>query len=134
MAVAIADQEGLAAVSARRLARELSVTAMAPFRHFEDKNSLIDAMAERMVGEARFADDPDGTWDARFAAVLSGLVSLLREHPWMGQPLIERLVPAPRYLEALEILLDSTRRAGLTRRVGHSHAAGRPGDRDHGGP
>lgn len=113
IAVAIADQEGLSAVSMRRLARDLSVTAMALYRHFDDKDDLIDAMAERAVAEARFVDDPDSGWDLRFRSVLSGLVSVLHEHPWMGRPLIERLVPSPKYLEALEILLASARQVGL---------------------
>src|SRR3954453_19076053 len=101
VAVAIADREGLTAVSMRRLARELSVTAMALYRHFEDKDRLLDAMAERMVGEARFEDDPQSAWDDRFRTVLAGLVSLLHDHPWMGRLVIERLVPQPKYLEAL---------------------------------
>ncbi|MGH3446698.1 MAG: TetR/AcrR family transcriptional regulator [Nocardioidaceae bacterium] len=113
VAVTIADREGLAAVSMRRLGRELSVTPMALYWHFEDKDRLVDAMAERVVAHGQFDDTPSDHWGQRLRSVLTGLVALLHEHPWMGRPVIERLVPLPNYLAALEIILDSTRQAGL---------------------
>ncbi len=118
VSVAIADREGLAHVSMRRLGQELSVTPMALYKHFRDKAGLLDAMAERTIGRARFEDDPGQTWEGRLRAVLSGLVALLQEHPWMGRMLVERVVPLPKYLEALEIMLDATREAGLTAEEG----------------
>jgi TetR/AcrR family transcriptional regulator, tetracycline repressor protein len=117
VAISIADGEGIDAVSMRRVAREQSVTPMALYWHFEDKDRLLDAMAERVVAEAEFNDLPDAAWEDRYRAVLTILVSLLRTHPWMGRLLIERLVPLPKYLAALEIMLDCARVAGLTPRT-----------------
>ncbi len=113
VAVAIADREGLGGVTMRRLAREHSVTPMALYWHFEDKDRLLDAMVEQVFGEARFTDVPGGAWEDRFREVLVRLVDLLHDHPWLGRPVIERLVPLPKHLTALEILLDSARQAGL---------------------
>ena len=118
VAVIIADREGIAAVSMRRLARELSVTPMALYWHFDDKEQLLDAMAERVVADAEFTDSPDLAWDDRYRGVLITLVKLLRAHPWMGRLVIERIVPLPNFLAALEIMLDSTRVAGLDPRLG----------------
>jgi TetR/AcrR family transcriptional regulator, tetracycline repressor protein len=112
--VSIADAEGLPALSMRRLAKELGVTPMALYWHFADRDALLDAMAEQITSEARFRDDPDDAWDDRYRAVLSTIVDLLRAHPWMGRLLIERLVPLPHYLTALQILLDSSRSAGIS--------------------
>jgi TetR/AcrR family tetracycline transcriptional repressor len=117
VAVIIADREGIAAVSMRRLARELSVTPMALYWHFDDKEQLLDAMAERVVADAEFTDSPDLTWDDRYRGVLITLVTLLQAHPWMGRLVIERIVPLPNYLAALEIMLDSARVAGLNPRL-----------------
>ncbi|MBB2894603.1 TetR family transcriptional regulator [Flexivirga oryzae] len=111
--VAIADADGLAALSMRRLAKELEVTPMALYWHFADRDALLDAMAEQVTAEARFSDDSRAAWDRRYRAVLSTLVDLLRAHPWMGRLVIERLVPLPHYLAALEILLDSSDAAGI---------------------
>lgn len=97
----------------RRLAKELGVTPMALYWHFADRDALLDGMAEQITSEARFSDDAAAAWDARYRAVLVTLVDLLRAHPWMGRLLIERLVPLPHYLTALEVLLDSSRSAGI---------------------
>ncbi|MFL5761300.1 MAG: TetR/AcrR family transcriptional regulator [Thermomicrobiales bacterium] len=40
-ALAIADSEGLQAVTIRRVAKELGVTPMALYWHFKDKNELL---------------------------------------------------------------------------------------------
>lgn len=111
--ISIADADGLPALSMRRLAKELGVTAMALYWHFADRDALLDAMAEQITSDARFSDQPDEVWDSRYRAVLSTLVDLLRDHPWMGRLLIERLVPLPHFLTALEMLLDSSRSAGI---------------------
>jgi len=113
LAITIADREGLAAVSMRRLAREFSVTPMALYWHFDNKDRLLDAMAESVVAGNDFDALPDEGWEQRMRAVLESFVEMLRCHPWMGRVTIERLVPLPSYLAALEVLLDTTRRAGL---------------------
>ncbi len=46
-AVRLADTEGPDAISMRALAREAGVSSAAPFRHFPDKQTLLDAIAER---------------------------------------------------------------------------------------
>lgn len=113
-AVAVADQEGINAVSMRRLARDLAVTPMALYWHFEGKDALLDAMAEHVVRDARFTDRPRAGWETRYRNVLTTLVGLLQAHPWMGRLVVERLVPLPSYLRALEILLDCARLAGAS--------------------
>lgn len=113
MAVAIADKEGEGAVSMRRLARELGVTPMALYWHFADKRALLGAMAEHVILDAHFDDDPTADWRDRYRGVLVALVDLLHAHPWMGHLVIERVVLLPSYLAALEAMLDSLRGAGL---------------------
>lgn len=111
-AIRIADRQGLPALTMRGLARELSVTPMALYWHFADRDALLDAMAEQVAADAQFST-VDGAWHDRYRAALSTLAGLLRSHPWMGRLVIDRLVPRPHYLGALEILLDSSDAAGL---------------------
>lgn len=118
LAIEIADREGLTAVSMRRLASELAVTPMALYWHFSDKNHLLDSMAERVVAEAAFVDDPEEAWPDRYRQVLVSLVAMLRVHPWANRLVIERLVPLPNYLAALEIMLDCLRVAGFGTSLG----------------
>ena len=51
LALAVADAEGIDAVSVRRLARELGVTPMALYWHFDDKSALLHALGDRLLGE-----------------------------------------------------------------------------------
>ncbi|MFD1860830.1 TetR/AcrR family transcriptional regulator [Aeromicrobium camelliae] len=50
-AVAIADAEGLAAVSMARVAQELGYSSMALYRHVGSKDELLALMSDRFVGE-----------------------------------------------------------------------------------
>ena len=60
-AVRIADAEGLAALSMRRLAGELGVPTMSLYRHVADKEDLITLMLDRVfVGNAPPDPAPDG--------------------------------------------------------------------------
>lgn len=47
-ALALADAEGLEAVTIRRLAKELGVTPMALYWHFSSKGELLEGMAARI--------------------------------------------------------------------------------------
>ena len=43
----VLQKDGLEALSLRRVAREAEVSAMAPYRHFKDKQSLLAAISEK---------------------------------------------------------------------------------------
>ncbi|MDX3103543.1 TetR family transcriptional regulator [Nonomuraea angiospora] len=49
-AVGIADAEGLDAVTMRRLATELGVAPMAPYRYVSGKDELLELMVDRGAG------------------------------------------------------------------------------------
>ncbi|HMP73106.1 MAG TPA: TetR/AcrR family transcriptional regulator [Kiritimatiellia bacterium] len=65
----IAGQEGLDAVSLRRIAKEVGVSQTAPYHHFPNKAALLDAVAEEaflrlervMERAERSLPDPDPT-------------------------------------------------------------------------
>ena len=52
-AIALADAEGLDAVTIRRLAQDHEVTPMALYWHFKDKGELLDGIAERLFADMR---------------------------------------------------------------------------------
>jgi AcrR family transcriptional regulator len=47
----LVDSDGVDAISMRALAREAGVSSAAPFRHFADKQVLLDAVAEEAAAE-----------------------------------------------------------------------------------
>jgi TetR/AcrR family tetracycline transcriptional repressor len=57
-AIALLDEAGLAALSLRRLAKTLGVSAPTLYWHVADKRALLDLMAERIVGEHRTPTEP----------------------------------------------------------------------------
>lgn len=83
------DEHGLAALSMRALGAQLSVDATALYRHFPNKESLVEAMVDRMLSEALEAHDPTGK-SPREKVV--DLVFAMREafarHPDIGLALI----------------------------------------------
>ena len=94
-ALAVADAEGLGAVTIRRLAAEHSVTPMALYWHFQDKTFLMDALAERVLAAVEVPEYPAGaepTWTARLVDLLSATVAALREHPAVATLVHRRLM------------------------------------------
>ncbi|GAA1314153.1 TetR family transcriptional regulator ActII [Pseudonocardia xinjiangensis] len=80
-ALAVADAEGLDALTIRRLAADLDVTPMALYWHFRDKDELLDALAEHLFRSVRLPDAQEGGWAEQLRATLAALMGALRPHP-----------------------------------------------------
>jgi AcrR family transcriptional regulator len=117
LAIERADADGLEQVSMRKLAAELSVTPMALYWHFTNRDGLLEAMAERVAREVVYDDEPGAFWQKRLRAVLTAVLAVFQKHPWLGQLARRRIVPAPNFLGALEVLLDTVRAAGYGRQA-----------------
>lgn len=80
-AVALADADGLAAVSMARVARALGFTTMSLYRHVASKDELLELMGDVATGEPPVLD-PEAGWRAGLERWAGGLVAALLEHPW----------------------------------------------------
>ena len=80
-ALALADAEGLEAVTIRGLAKELGVTPMALYWHFRSKDELLDGMAARIFEEIDPSVDASATWQAQLRAMLGSMLGVLRAYP-----------------------------------------------------
>ncbi|GAA1580941.1 TetR/AcrR family transcriptional regulator [Actinoplanes couchii] len=82
-AVRLADEEGLEAVTIRRLAKELGVTPMALYWHFKNKDELLIGLVDQALADVR--TDPAATdpWPKRLRAVIEIVMDVLRAHPWL---------------------------------------------------
>src|SRR4249920_4005972 len=79
-ALQIMDDEGLDAVSMRRVGRELGVEAMSLYHHVRDKDDLLMAIRERVLSE--FVDPgTDGDWEMRVRRGARSWREVLRAHP-----------------------------------------------------
>src|SRR2546429_919999 len=63
-AVRVADAEGIAAVSMRRVAAEIGAGTMSLYRYVSRKDDLLDLMVDAALGEMDLPDAPSGDWRA----------------------------------------------------------------------
>ncbi|MFE3866337.1 GntR family transcriptional regulator [Streptomyces goshikiensis] len=83
-AVAIADAEGLTALTMRRLAAELGVSAMSLYRHVSTKEQLVALMADAAFGEHALPERPPPHWRERLELSAALQWRLYRAHPWLA--------------------------------------------------
>jgi DNA-binding transcriptional regulator YhcF (GntR family) len=95
-AVAIADAEGLTAVTMRRLATELDVAVMSLYRHVPAKEDLVVLMVDHVLGEEPLPESVSAGWRARVEAIARLQWRLVKRHVWVGSvmSLTRPLMPA----------------------------------------
>lgn len=82
-AVAIADAEGLEAVTMRRLAAELSVAPMAPYRHVSGKDDLLELMVDHVYTGLTLPEGLD--WRDNLRTLAMRTRELMLGHRWLAQ-------------------------------------------------
>ena len=79
-ALKVMDEEGLEAVSMRRVAREVGVEAMSLYHHVEDKEDLLDGVCEYVMAEFDFPE-PSEDWKENCRRGARAWREILRKHP-----------------------------------------------------
>jgi TetR/AcrR family tetracycline transcriptional repressor len=103
--LAIADAEGMEAVTIRRLAADLGVTPMALYWHFRSKEELLAGLADRLWTEFDVGVDAEAEWSDQLGGLMESLVRVLRSHPAASSLLLEG---EKRTSEAAQIALETT--------------------------
>jgi AcrR family transcriptional regulator len=80
-AMALVDREGLAALSTRRLGRELGCEAMSIYHHFPGKAHLMDALIDLMLKEAHVPTADEWDWLERLRRAAHGFRAMALMHP-----------------------------------------------------
>ncbi|WP_248962957.1 TetR/AcrR family transcriptional regulator C-terminal domain-containing protein [Sphaerisporangium perillae] len=83
--VAIADAEGLAALSMRRIAAELDVATMSLYRHVGGKDELVTLMVDTAFGDSAPPESSPEGWRERLELAARMHWALYRRHPWLAQ-------------------------------------------------
>jgi AcrR family transcriptional regulator len=113
-AIAIADTEGLAALSMRRVAERLGVTAMSLYTYVPGKAEILDLMLDRVCGETAKPDDVPGGWRARLELVARETWALYLRHPWLLHVATNRPVLGPNLIARYDYELRAVDGVGLT--------------------
>jgi AcrR family transcriptional regulator len=89
-AVAVADRDGLPAVTMRRVARELAVAPMSLYTYVPGKAELVDLMLDSAFGAMRRTEPGEDHWRARLTAIADDNRALHEAHPWVAAATVSR--------------------------------------------
>ncbi|WP_219417752.1 TetR/AcrR family transcriptional regulator C-terminal domain-containing protein [Pseudonocardia nigra] len=111
-AVAVADADGLAAVSMARVAAQLGNSTMALYRHVKSKDELLLLMADAALEDP--PQIPEGTdWRAALQLWAHDVLAAVRRHSWYAQIPISGPPVGPKNLAWFDRALGALADTGL---------------------
>ncbi|MGW7367544.1 TetR/AcrR family transcriptional regulator C-terminal domain-containing protein [Streptomyces sp. NPDC054841] len=115
-AIALADAEGLAALSMRRVATGLGTSTMALYRHVPGKGELVRLMSDAAFAERPLGALPAGGWRPALEKAARSLRDAHTRHPWLAQAMASftRPTASPNAMAYTEWVLRAVRSTGLT--------------------
>jgi len=119
-ALALADAEGLSAVTMRRLGESLGVEAMSLYNHVANKEQILDGLIDGVFAEVSLPP-PEVPWDQALRLRTRSAREVLARHPWATPLMDSRSTPGPATLEHHDAVLGCLRRAGFSV-AGAAHA------------
>src|SRR5438309_10919915 len=112
-AITLADREGIAELSMRKLGQEVGVEAMSLYNHVRNKEELLNGMIDIVFGEI---DLPaaDAEWSAAMRQRAISARQALKRHPWAIGLMESRAQPGPATLRHHDSVLRNLRTAGFS--------------------
>jgi len=115
--MALADDEGVAALTMRRLADRVGFKVMALYNHVANKDELLALMVDAVAGEV----DPPSSDEPVMRAVRSHAIATREafvRHPW-APALWQQFLPGPSRVDHMESLLRTLNESGLSADIAH---------------
>ena len=112
-AIRIADEQGMDAVSMRKVAGVLGTGAMSLYRYVDNKDSLCMLMLDHLYGEVVLRDR-SGDWRKDLHTVADHLRDTQRKHPWLARIAAGRPAMGPNMLQIFEYAMASLDGLGLS--------------------
>ncbi|MGI5271477.1 TetR/AcrR family transcriptional regulator C-terminal domain-containing protein [Nonomuraea sp. CA-218870] len=112
-AIAIADADGMAALSMRRVGERLGRSGMALYTYVPGKSELIDLMYDRALASLPASYDLSGGWRAAASAWSREVRAFYLRHPWALRLSQARPVLGPNEFTLLESLAAILQETGL---------------------
>src|SRR6478609_8926949 len=111
-ALELVDEQGIDALSMRKLGQSLGYEAMSLYNHVANKDDLLNGILDLVLAEME-PPDPDGGLPRIRASAISAHEALKR-HPWAATMLMSAAGIRPARIQYMEALLASLRGAGLS--------------------
>jgi AcrR family transcriptional regulator len=112
-ALVLADKDGIASLSMRKLAQELGVEAMSLYHHVANKDDILGGMVDLVFAEIELPAKGDDWKPAMRARALSARAALGR-HPWAISIMDSRTEPGPATLRHHNAVIGCCRAAGFS--------------------
>ena len=112
-AIELADRRGLGALTMRRLGATLGVEAMSLYKHVANKEALLEAMVDRVIGAIEVPQE-GAPWRDAMARRAASARAVLGRHPWVIGLLEAGTAPGPRAMRYLDAVIGSLRAAGFS--------------------
>jgi AcrR family transcriptional regulator len=112
-AVAVADRDGIDAVSMRNLGQELGIEAMSLYTHIRGKEDLLDGMVDVVVAEIPI-DTAGPDWRTTLRRSILAARAVMLRHRWAARVIETRTVPGPATLAYMEAVTGIVRGGGFS--------------------
>jgi AcrR family transcriptional regulator len=112
-AIALADAEGLGALTMRRLAQELGIEAMSLYHHVANKDDILDGMVDMVFGEIELPA-AGADWKTAMGERARSARAALMRHRWAIGLMESRASPGPATLRHHDAVLGACRAAGFS--------------------
>ncbi|WP_375173014.1 TetR/AcrR family transcriptional regulator [Pseudooceanicola sp.] len=112
-ALTLADEEGLAALSMRKVAARLSVEAMSLYNHIGNKADILSGITDLVAGEIELPT-PDFDWKGQMKARSLSAHRVLMRHSWAAAQFQQPGLPGPNMMTYLDATLGCLIAVGFT--------------------
>ena len=117
-AVDLADRGGSEAVSMRKLGQELGVDAMSLYHHVQNKDDILDGIADVVVGEIDISPT-DTDWKVALRRLVISARTVMLRHAWAPRVIESRTEPGPATMRYMETVLAILRDGGFSLDLAH---------------
>jgi AcrR family transcriptional regulator len=112
-ALTLADADGIASLTMRRLGAALGVEAMSLYRYVANKNDLLDGLIDAVFAEAELPQ-ADAGWRAAMRSRAVSVRAALSRHRWAIGLMESRATPGPANLRHHDAVLGTLRASGFS--------------------
>ncbi|MER7466249.1 TetR/AcrR family transcriptional regulator [Streptomyces sp. NPDC097981] len=114
-AIDLADAEGLAALSMRRVAEPLGVSTMSIYTYVPGRAELVNCMLDEVLGESPSLAGA-AHWREALEIYARGSRDIARRHPWAAPLFSSRMLMGPHETAVWDAVLGAVATTGLSER------------------
>ncbi|MFE7775439.1 TetR/AcrR family transcriptional regulator C-terminal domain-containing protein [Streptomyces sp. NPDC057445] len=104
-ALLIIDEEGVEALSMRRIAARLGVQAMSLYNHVQSKADILDGVTEFITTDMRMPHRMTGGWEDGIRSIAYAFRQAALRHPRAGELVLMRQLSTPTALAPVDTML-----------------------------